>query len=346
MSWVEEGSIWMEPGSNSMSELIIKNYHASMWPQVAELLNCYPHKPYRGYSLWSPEILQSAFQDRVLRAVSDSRNQSWISVQGDLVVGMACLAPLDWDSQQLDLPAARLEHFIFREEAASVQTNRELLLEKVTQVCLETGVRYLVARQDAADIHGLQALENGGFTIVDGLLTFMKCLNQDDSTKFQHAGFEIRAARVDDLEALSSITRRAFVYDRYHADPFIPDRVADNLHETWLRNSVQGRAADIVLLVEAQEEVLGFVTCKLDPDTPKTLGSLIGSIILVATADHARGRGIARALTQAALGWFGDQGADVAAVGTQLQNLPAARLYQSCGFSLAGSSLTLRKLIE
>jgi ribosomal protein S18 acetylase RimI-like enzyme len=329
-----------------MSELIIKNYHASMWPQVAELLNRYPHKPYRGYGLWSPETLRSAFQDRVHRAVSDPRNQSWISMQDDRLVSMACLAPLDWDSQQLDLLAARLEIFISREGTNSNPISQELRLEHVIKTSREYGVRYLLARQDAADINGLQALENAGFVIVDGLLTFMIILDQEAANLDQNAGCRIRTAGVDDLEALCSIARRAFVFDRYHADPYIPNHVADDLHAAWLRNSVMGTAADVVLLAEDQYRILGFVTGKLQPGTRDTLGSLIGSIILVATDDRTRRRGVARTLTRATLSWFDNQGAVVVDVGTQLQNLPAARLYQSCGFSLAGSHLTLRKLIE
>jgi ribosomal protein S18 acetylase RimI-like enzyme len=329
-----------------MSEMVIKNYHDDTWSQLVGLLKDYPHKPYRGYGLWSPERLSAHFQHHVHQAVSNQCNQSWIAVQGDQLVGLACLGPLDWDSQQLDLKTARLECLISREEEASDSILQELVLDKVSMVCQETGIRYLLVRQDAGDINNLQALENAGFVILDGLLTYMKHLTQDDVYPYHNVGFRIRAAGVGDLEALSSIARRAFIFDRYHADPIIPDCVADDLHEAWLHNSVLEKAADIVLLAEDQEGILGFVTGKLNPDTVPTLGSLVGSIILVATADHARGRGIARALTFSALSWFGDQGAVVVSVGTQMQNLPAARLYQSCGFSLAGSSLTLRKLVE
>jgi ribosomal protein S18 acetylase RimI-like enzyme len=52
------------------------------------------------------------------------------------------------------------------------------------------------------------------------------------------------------------------------------------------------------------------------------------------------------AITRGALDWFRDQGVDIVEVGTQLSNIPASRLYESCGFRLVASSLSLRKWIK
>jgi ribosomal protein S18 acetylase RimI-like enzyme len=71
----------------------------------------------------------------------------------------------------------------------------------------------------------------------------------------------------------------------------------------------------------------------------------VGTIVLVATAAEARGRGVARQATGAALASMRRHAVDVAQVGTQLANIPAARLYESCGFRLAGVDLTFRKLL-
>jgi RimJ/RimL family protein N-acetyltransferase len=45
------------------------------------------------------------------------------------------------------------------------------------------------------------------------------------------------------------------------------------------------------------------------------------------------------------LRWFATHGMETVEVGTQLRNIPAARLYESLGFRLAGASLTLRKIL-
>ena len=120
---------------------------------------------------------------------------------------------------------------------------------------------------------------------------------------------------------------------------------ADELYAAWIRNSCAGIGADAVILAEDSQSLLGYVTCKLQSDTKVYLGKLIGTIGLVATAAHARGRGVAGSATLAALRWFHQQGADIVEVGTQLRNIPASRLYQTCGFRLVGSSISLRKLL-
>jgi ribosomal protein S18 acetylase RimI-like enzyme len=50
-------------------------------------------------------------------------------------------------------------------------------------------------------------------------------------------------------------------------------------------------------------------------------------------------------MTLHALEWFRERGAARATVGTQLANIAAARLYQSCGFRTTAVSLTFRKVL-
>ena len=75
-------------------------------------------------------------------------------------------------------------------------------------------------------------------------------------------------------------------------------------------------------------------------------GVTLGSIGMVATSVEARRRGIGRAAVLAALEWFRQHGVEAVDAGAQSQNLPAARLYERCGFQLADISLTFRKLMQ
>ena len=91
--------------------------------------------------------------------------------------------------------------------------------------------------------------------------------------------------------------------------------------------------------------VLGYVTCRIDRETSQALGIRFASILMVATRQQARRRGVAQACTSAALDWFRANDVDVVEVGTQLSNIPAARLYEKNGFRMAASSFTLRKIL-
>jgi ribosomal protein S18 acetylase RimI-like enzyme len=92
--------------------------------------------------------------------------------------------------------------------------------------------------------------------------------------------------------------------------------------------------------------IQGFVTCKIQNDTHETLGVKIGTVVLVATTPASQGKGYGKQLVQGALHWFAEQGCDVVDVGTQLANIPAARLYETAGFRMVGSSLSLRKMLK
>jgi ribosomal protein S18 acetylase RimI-like enzyme len=119
--------------------------------------------------------------------------------------------------------------------------------------------------------------------------------------------------------------------------------VADRVNETWTRNCCLGSAADAVVVAEEEGRVASYVTCQADSQADRQARN--GIIVLVATAVWARGRGAARRASAAALHWFAERGIETVEVGTQLRNIPAARLYESLGFRLTRTSLTFRKVL-
>jgi dTDP-4-amino-4,6-dideoxy-D-galactose acyltransferase len=150
----------------------------------------------------------------------------------------------------------------------------------------------------------------------------------------------------DQLEGVVNLASRAYQFDRFHADSALPPGVADRIHAEWLRNSCEGRAADAVITATRDKEVLGFVTVKTDSEIERLSGVRLATIVLVATAEAARGMGIGKAMTRFTLRWLADRQVRGVRVGTQLRNIAAGRLYESCGFRLIGSGLTFRKLLS
>ena len=108
---------------------------------------------------------------------------------------------------------------------------------------------------------------------------------------------------------------------------------------------MRGSAADFVVIHETGGRADAFVTCSIQHDLESFLGAPVGVIVLVGTAPEALGRGFARGLTEAALLELGRRGARWALVGTQIANISAVRLYESCGFRTLASSCTLRALL-
>jgi dTDP-4-amino-4,6-dideoxy-D-galactose acyltransferase len=283
-------------------------------------------------------------KDGVRIAGNNADGAAWVFLKSGQVCGSAGFHLLPWDSEQLQTKAGRLDQLVALGPYHEERMIKESLLESALREIRARAVRHLSIRVDASDLSSLHVVEKADFITVDSLLTFAIDLS-DHSSPAPDTDFSLRLATAEDADEAAALARNAYVYDRFHSDPFINGALADELHATWVHNSCTGKAADSVLLAEDQTGLLGFVTCTLKQETTQRSGGTSGTIILVATAERARGRGIGYATTMAALKWFRSQGCEHIEVGTQLRNIPAARLYQRCGFSIVGSSISLRKLL-
>ena len=261
------------------------------------------------------------------------------------IEGFACWRWLAWDTEQFGFPAARLDLLVAGGDYHESRGRKAVLIDLVEAQCSEGGVRHLTARVDAGDFASIHALEHAGFEMIDGIQTFSLDLSSAGNLPRAAAGVEVRPFRAADLEQVLAIARSAYIYDRFHADAALPREAADRVNQAWLENSCLGKAADTVLVGVSGDKVLGYVTCKLDAQALAEMGVSFGTIVMVATAPEAQGRGVARAATYAALDWFRSRDVRIVEVGTQLRNIPAGRLYESCGFRLVGASLTLRRVL-
>jgi len=268
----------------------------------------------------------------------------FVARDGASICGLAAWSHLPWDSEQFGFEAARVDLLAAAGDYRRARELKALLLCGLLESCRERRIRHLIARADAGDFSTIHALEAAGFETIDGIQTFSLTLG-DSVLPEDRNDCEVRLFRQQDLEQILTIARSSYIFDRFHADCALPPETADAVNETWLWNSCLGKAADSVVVAVQGSQVLGYVTCKIDRETGPGLGLLFGTIVLVATIAAARGRGVGRAGTFGALKWFREQGVRVVEVGTQLRNLPAGRLYQSCGFRLVRVSLTLRKLL-
>jgi RimJ/RimL family protein N-acetyltransferase len=249
--------------------------------------------------------------------------------------GAAAWRALDWDTEQFGIPAARLDLLETSGSYADARAHNRELLTAVLAECREGGIRHLSARVDTGDLATIPALEEAGFELIDGIQTFL--LEIKGNPMPVPSG--TRLFEPADLPEILEIGRTAFFFDRFHADAALPAVVADRVNETWTRNCCLGIAADAVVVAQEEGRVASYVTCQADRQARN------GIIVLVATAVWARGRGAARRASAAALHWFAERGIETVEVGTQLRNIPAARLYESLGFRLTRTSLTFRKVL-
>jgi ribosomal protein S18 acetylase RimI-like enzyme len=169
------------------------------------------------------------------------------------------------------------------------------------------------------------ALQRSSFRHIETLLTFELLI-----TRRPHDVRQVEMATASDHAGCIAIARRTFRYDRFHADPLIPNELANELKARWVENDLKGRA-DLALVVRDGKIPVGFNLC--------LLRDRVGVIDLIAVATEAQRRGLARALITAALHRFAGR-AEVLQAGTQETNAASIGLYRSLGFQSVSEQLT------
>jgi dTDP-4-amino-4,6-dideoxy-D-galactose acyltransferase len=307
---------------------------------ISASLERWQFNPFATHSgLESPDLF-AITTSRVIRTLESEDGAAWMMVQQNQTLGFTSLSMLRWDSEQLGFAAGRIDYLVAEGGYPQQHKTKKALLRHAINEATRRGILHLSIRVDANDLSSLHVLEEAGFITVDNILTFALKLKDHHSEAFDH-NFTIRPATMQDADRAGNLALGVYSKDRFHSDPRINKDRADQLHAEWIRNSCLGKAADVVFLAESDEQLLGFVTCKVQRNTAET----VGTIVLIGCDENARGRGVGQALTLTALDWFKQADCDLVEVGTQLRNLPASRLYEKCGFRLAGSSASLRLVL-
>ena len=175
------------------------------------------------------------------------------------------------------------------------------------------------ARVPVEQIAAVQAFTARGFSVVDTTLTLER--PPVDTT----AESDVVRATPDQRDAVVEIARTSFRWSRFHVDPAVPDEVANTIKADWVGSYFDGARGDELLVAVDEHGPAGFLAVLVAADGARVID-------LVAVAEHARGRGVARALTNAS---------GATRVGTQAANVAATRLYESLGFSLARAEYAL-----
>jgi dTDP-4-amino-4,6-dideoxy-D-galactose acyltransferase len=299
----------------------------------------------------TPDPLASSLAVRTGAKTRDSMTQSALMVDrhdrryGRLEVdlpGPCTLLP--WDTEFFGFSIARVNgDTLVDDQVADIQ-----------EWCRAEGVRCLYFLARSGDPATIRAVASHGFSLVDLRLTLERDASHSSSLSavgltspgiapsLTGAGgaptsSPIRPVCPADMAALQAIAQSAHRDTRFFSDPHFPRPLATAFYSTWIKLECQGRAQRVFVATGDEDEALGYISCHLDAS------GAVGQIGLMAVNRTAQGRGLGKVLVQAALAWFADQGVNQVSVVTQGGNIPAQRLYQSCGFRSASLRLWFHK---
>ena len=304
--------------------MIVDRVGPSEIANLNSLIQTYPFKPYRNYRAVSKRL-----QEAILRAEIDQALATE-SAGAVLAAGegqAACVfQPLAWDSAFFGLPMGRILYVLRSEEATPKA------LESAVAACLEAcraaGLWHVAARVDVSDVHGILALENQGFRLMDALVTYTYHPRRDAPPPVKEMGV-LRPFREEDADQIVSITQEAYrgFRSRFHADPHLPDDRCDELYVEWARRVVTKEMAQQVLVTEnGQGQLHGFTSfCRIEPVWTVSGVEMYGRGLGACRRDRP---GAYAGLIRAGIAWTHARGA-VSEMQTQNYNYSTIRVYEA-----------------
>lgn len=219
--------------------------------------------------------------------------------------------PLPWDSSFFGLRIARL----------TVARLSPYILKEALEWCKLHDIDCLYFLADSDHRETVELAEAASFRFVDVRLTLTLASFKEEIHQSPDGG--IRLWKEKDLNSLKAIARQSHSDSRFYFDGGFPKERCEALFESWIERSCGGWAK-AVFVAELDGAVAGYCTCHIEGD--------VGSIGLVAVANHAQGRSLGRRLIAAAISYVRQEGISTLKVVTQARNIPAQQLYQKCGF--------------
>lgn len=220
----------------------------------------------------------------------------------------ANIEPLGWESAFFALSSAKL---VWDAQAAPVQA-ADLQPYALVQA------KVPAARLDLAD--GLARL---GFQLAEGEVDLALSLPASLPAHALPSGWRCRVATETDIALLRSAAAQTFAHSRFRA-PWYQASDSGRFYAEWIEKAVRGTFDHQCLLIEQDEQILGFVTLR-------DLGQQQARIGLLAAMPACAGRGVGQQLMWAAQNWCQTQGISTLRVATQTGNVAALRLYIRSG---------------
>lgn len=225
---------------------------------------------------------------------------------------------LEWDSHYFNVPVYKLE---FADWDESVVNPTDTLAQELKSLKLELSYLhdkyYLFSEIPSEDLTMLQAASLAGYRLVETRITYF-C---DDLQQFNRSDrFNIRLATQTDIPSLRKVAMEARnSFDKYHADPFFTESVANEYLAVFIENSVNG-FADIVIV--PAENAGAFFTANIELS--------IGKIVLTAVSKECKGWHFKLLAEMSYL--FKERGIQIAYMITQSTNRSVIRNCEKLGY--------------
>jgi len=312
-------------------------------PRVVTVLVSNPWGTFRRYPVIH-RAAQRKFETGVFRKqLARTGAHAWIAESGGSPVGLAVIAPLEWDTGFFGLAMGALTLILSDADLALQRATASALVPVAMEQARADGHRHVSARVDVADVATIHTLEDSGFRLMDTLHTYC-CDGRRFKLQPVPRKATVRPFRPEDTPAVLEVGRRAFegYRSRYVVDPAFPPEASSRFYEEWTARCCDGTMADTMLVAADGERIIGFLGWRYQADLREFTGlRLLGGGLGACIRERF---GAFRDLLSVAAELHLPE-ADVLDFETQAFNYVVRGYYQELGFHPVRSRHAMRALI-
>lgn len=248
-----------------------------------------------------------------------------VALENGKITGLLGFRKRNWDTKHFGYLVASIDYFFADKNDGSHAAS--LLVSKFNEWARENSVKFASIKVFPSNSI-VRALEENGFYYVGTEFILGKSLPDPNLNGPTDPG--IRFFKKGDTDALLRIAKSASWPGRFHSDPNVNKRKANQLYADWLRNGAKKNNAKVTVL-EVSGRPSGFILWSVER-LPGRSKMPVGDQELVAVDPKIRGRGYGKTLYRGALKQMQEAGVKLVKTGIAANNAPALNSQAKSGF--------------
>lgn len=243
----------------------------------------------------------------------------------------------EWDKKALGISVFSLEDVCLNRGVSDPSGAINSLIKMVTGYARKHGIRLLTFRFSGEYLKYAPLFERHGFSAADILCTFL--YRRSDPLPKKYCPGKITVADRGDRRQILDMPRDSFTFSRIYADPNIPKNKADGFYRELTR-SVLDNEDNLTMVCKKEARVCAFAIGGKPERINKFFAKSIGFLWLIYVSKNERRKNYGAGLLNGFLERF-TRDTDYVEISTQINNMPAMKLYYSSGLLPAGHMITM-----
>ena len=302
---------------------------------------------YFEYKFVSDNDLKEYLFHTLKNTIKENESKTLVAVENLAPAGFVSMSKNDFDSQIFGFPCFQLTLNIFSASFEKVSEITQALLNGVEKYCVKFSTKFYIYISLNNNTFNCQqifnSLTDAGYYFINTLLTFSLIEKKNFSLNKMENKIRIRKVRPEDVESVSNLAKKSFLFSRFHMDPFLDNKKANLLLKISAENSILRNFVDVIFVAEIKNKIVGYYSAK--KRYISEFNKTMGIPVISAVDSKYHGKGIFTQLDNYILNWCSNN-CDFTEVGTYLGNLPVHKTWINKNLILIRGTYQFSKLVN